>query len=435
MAHFGILCPPGIGHLNTMIPLGQELKRRGHRVTFFGFVDIEHKIIRSGLGFWAIGKLEFPLGRTVELLATMGELSDYSAVKYTINLARENINVFFRDVPSALRKTSVEALIVDQAIPEGGTIAESQSLPFITVCSALLMNKENNVPPFFTSWNYDLKWWSLLRNKLGYSIFSYLLKPIVQAVNKYRYDCKLPIYSDYPNDFCSELAILCQQPAEFDFKRSNLPRCFHFTGPYHEPATRDPVYFPFEKLTGQPLIYASLGTVQNRLLWVFRAIAKACVGLDAQLVISLGGFNRSDLAQKLPGFPIVVEYAPQLELLQRASITITHAGMNTTLESLRYGVPMVAIPITNDQPGIAARIAWTGTGEVVSLSCLKVPYLGVLKLRYAIQQVLTKDSYKKKACRLQEAIRESGGVSRGADIVEQVVLTGMPVFSHSNEEN
>lgn len=58
---------------------------------------------------------------------------------------------------------------------------------------------------------------------------------------------------------------------------------------------------------------------------------------------------------ELPGNPIVVNYAPQLELLKIADLTITHAGVNTTLESLSNGVPLVAIPITNDQPGVAAR--------------------------------------------------------------------------------
>jgi MGT family glycosyltransferase len=126
--------------------------------------------------------------------------------------------------------------------------------------------------------------------------------------------------------------------------------------------------------------------------------------------------------QELPGDPLVVGYAPQLELLKKATLTITHAGMNTTLECLTNGVPMVAIPITHDQPGVAARIAWTGAGEFVPLSRLSVP-----RLRGAIQRVLTQDSYKKNAIRLQEAIRRAGGVSRAVDIIEQAVSTGKPV--------
>jgi MGT family glycosyltransferase len=184
------------------------------------------------------------------------------------------------------------------------------------------------------------------------------------------------------------------------------------------------VPFPFEQLTGQPLIYASMGTVQNRLLDVFKIIASACEGLDAQLVISLGGSATPESLPSLPGNPIVVGYAPQLELLQKAALTITHAGMNTTLECLTNGVPMVAIPVANDQPGVAARIAWTGVGEMVSLKELSLP-----KLRSAIVKVLTQESYKQRAIEMQEAIGRSGGVKRAADIIEQAVLTRKPVLA------
>jgi zeaxanthin glucosyltransferase len=167
-----------------------------------------------------------------------------------------------------------------------------------------------------------------------------------------------------------------------------------------------------------------MGTIQNRLLEVFQIIASACEGLDAQLVISLGGGASPESLPSLPGNPIVVGYAPQLEMLKKATITITHAGMNTTLESLSNGVPMVAIPVANDQPGVAARIAWTGVGEVVSLKELSVP-----KVRSAIVKVLTQESYKQRAIELQEVIVRSGGVQRAADIIEQVVLTGKPVLA------
>ena len=130
---------------------------------------------------------------------------------------------------------------------------------------------------------------------------------------------------------------------------------------------------------------------------------------------------------KLPGSPLVVGYAPQLELLQKASLTITHAGLNTALESLSHGVPMVAIPITNDQPGVAARIAWTGCGEMV-----KLLDLNVTKLRSKIERVLTQDAYRNHAIRLQQANQQAGGVISAADIIEQVISTGKPVLASLN---
>jgi zeaxanthin glucosyltransferase len=74
--------------------------------------------------------------------------------------------------------------------------------------------------------------------------------------------------------------------------------------------------------------------------------------------------------------------------------------------------------VTNDQPGVAARIAYTGVGEVVSLK-----ELSVSKLRSTIVKVLTQESYKQRAIALQEAIVRSGGFQQAADIIEQLVLT------------
>ena len=425
MTHFGILCPTASGHLNPMTTLGHELLSRGHRVTLFGVPDAQSKTLAAGLEFWAIAESDFPKGSTSQALAQLGKLSGLAALRYTVNLVTQSAAVLLRDAPAAIKEAGVEALLIDQVRPVG-TVAEYLDIPFISVCSALLLNQEDGVPPCVTTWSYNPTWWARLRNQAGYALFDRIQQPIWKVVSEYRQKWNLPPYI-YPEDQYSKLAQLSQQPVEFEFPRQHLPSCFHFTGSYHNPASREPVAFPFEKLTGQPLIYASMGTIQNRLLEIFQKIAEACNGLDAQLVISLGGSTRPESLPELPGKPLVVGYAPQLELLQKASLTITHAGLNTTLESLSNGVPMVAIPITNDQPGVAARIAWTGAGEFVPLSRLSVP-----KLRTAVQRVLTQDSYKQNASRLQEAIRRAGGVSRAADIVEEVISTGKPVLASVN---
>lgn len=209
---------------------------------------------------------------------------------------------------------------------------------------------------------------------MGYRLIDYLAKQVTGLINQYRQQNNLLPFK-HPDDAYSQLAQICQQHAEFEFPRESLTSCFHFTGPYSNPASREPAFFLFDKLTGQPLIYASMGSVQNRLLEIFQTIAEACQDLDAQLVIALGGGSSPELLPNSAGSPLVVEFAPQLDLLKRSALTITHAVMNTTLESLSNGVPMVAIPIANDQPGVASRIAWTGAGEVVPLKRLNVSRL------------------------------------------------------------
>ncbi len=427
MTHFGIISPPASGHLNPMTTLGYELKKRGHRVTVLGIEDAQPKVLAAGLEFQLIGKSDFPKGTIKKKFTELGYLSGFKALNYTINnWVLLLVKMSLRDAPEVIKTAGIELLIVDQTCPEGGTIADYLDIPFVTVCNSLMLNREINIPPSSTSWNYDPSWRGILRNRLGFALIYPLILSIRKVIQEHRKQWNLSPYYK-PNQHYSQLAQVSQHPAEFEFPRIKLPSCFHFTGPYSNPESREPVSFPYEKLTGQPLIYASMGTVQNRLLWIFPRIAEACMGLDAQLVIALGGGASPESLPELPGNAIVVGYAPQLELLQKATLTITHAGLNTTLESLSNGVPMIAIPIANDQPGVAARIAWTGTGEVIPLGKVSVK-----KLQKAIKRVLTEDSYKKNALRLQEAIRRAGGVSRAADIIEQVVATGKPVLSEQS---
>jgi len=214
----------------------------------------------------------------------------------------------------------------------------------------------------------------------------------------------------------SSVAQVAQQPAFFEFPRRVPLRDLHYTGPWHHEGSHEEIPFPWEKLDGRPLIYASMGTLQNRQQFIFETIAAACAGLDAQLVISLGSRDQdaAGMAKSFAGNPIVVPIAPQLALLQRATLAITHAGLNTALESLSYGVPMVAIPITNDQPGVAARLAWLGAAEVVQPSKLTAP-----RLRAAVERVLREPCYGETAQRYRDEIRNADGLRRAGDLVER----------------
>jgi zeaxanthin glucosyltransferase len=424
MTHFGIICPTG-SHLTNCFSLGFELQRRGHQLTFLNVVDVKNKVLAANFGFRAIGETEFPVGSQERLMARRGQLSGMAALKDTLKAVEQEMRVILQDSPAVIQAEEIEALLVDQCSPVGGTVADYLNIPFISLCNALPLNREISLPPLFTSWQYRSTLGAKLRNQVGYALSTVLTKPIRKLTGEYRQQWQLPPHS-HPNDNYSRLAQLSQQPAEFEFPRANLPPHFHFTGPYHSLIGRENVSFPWNKLTGQPLVYASMGTIQNRLFPVFETIAAACVGLDVQLVIALGGGMTPEVMSSLAGDPLVVSYAPQLEVIKRAALTITHAGLNTALESLTHGVPMVAMPVTNDQPGVAARIVWAGVGEMMSIS-----HLTVDSLRSTIHKVLTQGSYKVQALRLQSAIQNSGGVQQTANIIESAISTGKPVLRNT----
>jgi MGT family glycosyltransferase len=419
MTHIGLLCLPVPGHLNPMAALGRELQGRGHRVTFFGILDSEAMARAEGLDFQPLGALDFPKGSLPRLLGRLGELQGPAALRFTGATILRGTTVLCREAPTTLTSAGVEALLVDMAEPAGGTVADHLGLPFVTIGNALALNEEPAIPPVFTSWGYGTNWIGPLRNRAAYALLYQLARPITAVLNGYRRQWKLPCVYRIEHSF-SRLAQISQLPKAFDFPRRGLPSYFHYTGPFRLESYR-PIPFPYDRLAGRPFIYASLGTLQNRVRGVYQAIAAACEGMDIQVVISLGGGGAEQFG-RLPGNPLVVGYAPQPELISMAALTMTHGGLNTVLESLAHGVPLVAIPITNDQPGVGARLQRSGAGEVVSLSSLSVPCL-----RAAVRRVLRDPAYRKNATTMQAAIRRSGGVRRAADIVESAFADRRPV--------
>lgn len=172
-------------------------------------------------------------------------------------------------------------------------------------------------------------------------------------------------------------------------------------------------------------MYASLGTMQNGSQDIFRVIADACAGLPVQLVISLGGGLDPERLGVLSGDPLVVKYAPQLEIVKRAAVVITHAGLNTTLESLAEGVPQVCIPLGNDQPGVAARVAARGAGVVVSRRRLNAK-----RLSSAVHAVLKNEQYRSAARNLQASMLHMDGLQRAANIVEEALRSSKTLSTY-----
>ncbi|HEY5744253.1 MAG TPA: glycosyltransferase [Terrimicrobiaceae bacterium] len=421
MSHLGLICPELSGHLNPMTTLGRELKRRGHRVSLIGRPDARAKTESAGLEFLAIGERNFPIGSIARSTAELGRLGGLRAIRFTAEMLSRAAVTVLEEAPSAIAAAHIDALVVDQVTPAGNTVAEVRQLPFVTVCNALALNTDPALPPAVTPWRYRTGRVWRARNALGDTILRWAAKPIIREINARRLRHHLPLLpAGIPGG--AGLAQIAQQPAFFDYPRERLPDNFHYTGPWHAIDSGDKLDFPWEKLDGRPLIYASMGTLQNRQEVIFNTIASACARLDAQLVLSLGSRDQR-LATNFTGDPVVVPFAPQVELLRRATLAITHAGLNTALEALTQGVPMVAIPITNDQPGVASRLEWLGVAKVVAPSKLTVH-----RLRSSVKSVLSKRHYRARAQQWKAEITRADGLTLAANIVERVFETQRPVL-------
>jgi zeaxanthin glucosyltransferase len=422
MPHIAISCPPLPGHINPACVLGRELVRRAHRVTLFSVADAEPMVRNQGLRFCALGEKEAPAGTFVPLLEALKEQQGFKGNLFVIQAAARVIRLILDHGPSALQSEGVDAVLADQNEPALASVSEHLRLPFANICTSLPINREPEIPPSFTNWDYSVGAMAKLRNKIGYGVSDFLTRNLQKTLNTYRRNWGLRLLRS-PDDSLSTRAQIAQMPEEFDFPRA-AGHGLQYTGPWIDETFENrlsPSEFPYVKLDGRPILYASLGTLQSSNSRHFEIIAEASRDLALQVVISVGTKPGAPLP-KLPGNHLLVPFAPQVELLKRSALAITHAGMNTSMHALHLGVPLIAVPITHDQPGIAARLKRTGAGIV-----LPPRELSVKRLRNAIESILEGDSsWRVQAKRMQHAVADAGGVARAADIVEQKLLDVQP---------
>ena len=182
------------------------------------------------------------------------------------------------------------------------------------------------------------------------------------------------------------------------------------------------------------LILVSIGTVFNYNTFIFEEIIKAIREFDkpnrrlnsSQLlvIISLGDLSFKTLNDKissgeliLPENVILRPKVPQLDILKRADLFITHCGMNSTTETIKYGVPIIGVPIQGDQPLVARRVCdELSAGIRLDMSNLKSD-----EIADAIDKVLSDEKYAKNMKDLSLASAKYNGIVEGTKIVLDIL--------------
>jgi zeaxanthin glucosyltransferase len=320
-----------------------------------------------------------------------------------------------KSLPAIVQANRIDALIIDTVQFYAELGAMQLGMPYVHVSNCVHFDYAGYTPLCLYGWPHETTPAALARNREGVAKWANLLNSVNGGIKAHAESIGLKIDWNNLSSTFFPLALITQVPRAFDFEGSHWPSQFHHTGPFHNGKGRENVDFPWERLTGEPLVYASMGTILNGQVDVFRTIVAAVAKTkNLQLVLSIGDQIDPKQIGPVPNNAIVVKRAPQLELLKRATVCITHAGLNTVLESLAQGVPQLAIPITYDQPGVAARIAHKKTGVVTSLDKSTADHLASL-----LNEVLTDPTYRENARKLQKAITEANGLSVAADLIEE----------------
>jgi zeaxanthin glucosyltransferase len=420
VAHLAFVVPPFLGHLNPMAAVARELVGRGHRATFLHMPDAERLVTERGFAFRAVGERSHPAGTLPQVLRRMGSVNGPFGLGGIIRDVAASTDMLCCDLPHALREIGADMLVCDQTEAAGGLVARHLGMPYVSVANALPLNREPSVPPPFTPWRYDPSRWGTERNRGGYRVSDLLMRPHAAVISGFAEGWKLGRLRTI-EDCASPFGQISQLVRGLDFPQTELPQTFHYVGPLRggEPI---PPGFRMPPGDGRPLAYGSLGTLQGSRERLFRRIAEAAAQAGLHLVLAHGGGLTGDQVSALPGGPAAFAFVPQGAVLAKAKLAILNGGLNTVLDALAAGVPIVVVPVAFEQGAIAARLERTGASKTVSRH-----FLTAGRLAGAVQDVLENPRFEGAAKRLQAEIAAAGGVRLAADIVERVAVTGRPV--------
>jgi zeaxanthin glucosyltransferase len=409
------VCMPISGHLNPMIALARRLQARGHEILFVSFSGARQVVEAAGLAFATMGAKTYPSGSMTHFMERFAQSYGLEPVRYWIaEFVPMLLKVTLEELPRIAEEQAVDAFAFDTTLNYAELAALQLHKPYIHVWSPLPFDGSGTTPPYMFDIPYDPSPAGRERNLEALASIGVLSGPRQEVARAYAHSAGLEIDWTRSDATASELLILSQTPKEFDLPGIPRPPQFRYTGPFCDDAGRKPIPFAWEKLTGAPLIYASLGTLVNGLERIHNTILEAARKLpEMQVVFSTGRNVRPGDPGPVPANVLAVQSAPQLEVLKHAQLCITHAGLNTTLEALMCGVPLLAIPITFDQPGVALRISHHGAGEILRLHELSSDALVTLARR-----ILDTPAYRARARYFQQIIEQTDGLDLAANLVE-----------------
>jgi len=194
-------------------------------------------------------------------------------------------------------------------------------------------------------------------------------------------------------------------PREFQAGAEEFGPEFLFAGP----CLPEPLPERVPAASRRPRIYISLGTLRNDQPEFYATCLRAFATQSCNVVMSVG--KTIDIAALGP-IPPHIKVAPsvaQLEILAATDVFISHGGLNSTCESLAFGVPLVVIPSIAEQRLTGRRVQELGLGLVLDHATLTEA-----SLRAAAFTAARDPAMRGRLDAMRDIIEASGGATRAA---------------------
>lgn len=377
-------CIPAHGHTNPTLGVVRELVNRGHQVWYYSYEMFRSRIEAAGAHFVACDDYDMEIKLTSKEAARLGNdliLSTKVLVDTTLALDE----MVCRD----MGELQPDCIVADSMAVWGKTVSMKLDIPFVSSTTTFAFNQHSA---------------KIMPQSFG-DIFRFLLamprcSHHIRRLQNRGYPVKnvLDILQNDDNTH----TIVYTSP-EFQPSAETFPKEYYsFVGPSIRPAVSE------VKKTREKLVYIAMGTVNNDMLPLYKACISAFRQTDYQVILSVGNLVRLDALGHLPENMQIDAHVDQIAVLQKADVFLTHCGMNSVSEALYYGVPLVMLPKTTEQKGVAFRVSQLGAGVMLE----KESEDSILA---AVSHVLSDGSYSENAAKIGVGFRACSGAAGAAD--------------------
>lgn len=412
MARYLVYTSPGRGHLYPIVPVLEELRRRGHAVVVRTLAT-EVGLLRA-LGFEA---------EAIDPAIERREHGDWRA-RTPIGALQDNLTVFleraWHDGPDLRRAVEAERpdqLLVDINAWGAMAVAQVSGLPWATWCPYFLPLPSSDAPPFGLGL-------SPARGPLGRAR-DRLLRPLLFGIynrrapelDAVRAALGAPPVHKIERGMVAAPLLLYMTAEPFEYPRSDWPPSVRMVGP----GTWDPPAVPpawLDELDKRLVVVTCSTEFQNDGKLVRTALA-ALAGEDVQVVVTTAGVDPSSFTP--PPNARVERFLPHGPLLERAACVVCHGGMGITQKALALGIPVCVVPFGRDQFDVARHVEVAGAGSRLPASRLRPD-----RLRAAVREALGKRAG---AARIAAAFAAAGGPRSAADALEALARDYLAVPS------
>jgi MGT family glycosyltransferase len=385
---------PSVGHVNPTIPVIKELVEAGQNVLCINTETHRKKIEDTGAIF-----ISYPDSEGMEKYME-NSIASGNLIANMYDLIKLSYRLYFFSV--AIVKQEKPDIVINDSLASWGKIAaKAEKIPALCLITTFVVNSK--------TLNMPIRSLLDLAGKLLFYFPQYCLFALFMKFKTNSFPVALTNAG-----MATGMENIVFTSSDFQPQSIKLGKHFHFVGPTFL-NRKETDTFDFSLVKSTPLIYISLGTLIRNPAFFDRCF-EAFANHEGTFILSIGKhFAKSDLTN-IPANFIVETSFPQLEILKRADVFISHAGLNSTHESLVSGVPMLLIPQQMEQAIVAREVEKKGAGIALQTA---PPYgqVSAAQLLNALDTILNTPSYQPNAKKAGETLLQAGGVARTVSLI------------------